>query len=108
MRLLLYKHLDLRRVKLAFEKLRAAIESDLCSTDVRKLHVGLCYRAKFDYANRLLLQFARVSEGEGLIGLFKSECGCSMQACARVCEQACPAPLAKSLSPRLPAHLKES
>lgn len=66
MRLLLYKDLDLRRVKPAFEKLRAAIEADdFRSADVKKLHAGPYYRAKLDYANRLLLQFARLSEGEG-------------------------------------------
>jgi hypothetical protein len=65
MRLLLYKDLDLRRVKPAFEKLRAAIEADdFRSADVKKLNAGPYHRAKLDYANRLLLQFARVSEGE--------------------------------------------
>lgn len=68
MRLLLYKDLDLRRVRPAFEKVRAAIEADdFRSADVKKLNAGPYYRAKLDYANRLLLQFARVSinEGEG-------------------------------------------
>jgi hypothetical protein len=65
MRLLLYKDLDLRRVKPAFEKLRAAIEADdFRSADVKKLNAGPYYRAKLDDANRLLLQFARVSEGQ--------------------------------------------
>jgi len=67
-RLLLYKDLDLRRVKPAFEKLRLAIEADdFRSADVKKLNAGPYYRAKLDYANRLLLQFARVSEGEGTV-----------------------------------------
>ena len=61
MRLLLHKDLDLRRVRGSFEKIRAAIEADDFRTaDVKKLHAGPYYRAKLDYANRLLLQFARV------------------------------------------------
>lgn len=60
MRLLQYKDLDLRRVKPAFAKVRAAIEADdFKSPDVKKLHIGGYYRAKLDYSNRLLLQFAR-------------------------------------------------
>ncbi|MBI5504520.1 MAG: AAA family ATPase [Deltaproteobacteria bacterium] len=61
MRLLQYKDLDLRRVRPAFDKVRAAIEAgDFRSADVKKLHAGSYYRAKLDYSNRLLLQFARV------------------------------------------------
>ena len=60
MRLLQYKDLDLRRVKPAFAKVRAAIEADdFKSPDVKKLHVDGYYRAKLDHSNRLLLQFAR-------------------------------------------------
>ena len=60
MRLLQYKDLDLRRVKPAFAKVRAAIEAgDFKSADVKKLHIGTYYRAKLDYSSRLLLQFAR-------------------------------------------------
>jgi len=60
MRLLQYKDLDLRRVKPAFAKVRAAIEAgDFKSPDVKKLHTGGYYRAKLDHSNRLLLQFAR-------------------------------------------------
>jgi hypothetical protein len=60
MRLLQYKDLDLRRVKSAFTKVRAAIEAgDFKSPDVKKLHAGSYYRAKLDHSNRLLLQFAR-------------------------------------------------
>ena len=60
MRLLRYKDLDLRRVKPAFAKVRAAIEAgDFKSPDVKKLHIASYYRAKLDYSNRLLLQFAR-------------------------------------------------
>lgn len=59
MRLLQYKDLELRRVKPAFAKLRAAIEAgDFKSPDVKKLNSGGYYRAKLDYSNRLLLQFA--------------------------------------------------
>lgn len=61
MRLLQYKDLNLRRVKAAFDKVKAAIEAgDFRSADVKKLHAGPYYRAKLDYANRLLLQFARI------------------------------------------------
>ena len=64
MRLLQYKDLNLRRVRPAFDKLRAAIEAgDFRSADVKKLHVGSYYRAKLDYTNRLLLQFAHI-DGE--------------------------------------------
>ena len=64
MRLLLYKGLDLRRVKPAFDKIKAAIEADdFRSADVKKLNSGPYYRARLDYANRLLLQFARVESG---------------------------------------------
>jgi hypothetical protein len=60
MRLLQYRDLDLRRVKPAFAKVRAAIEAgDFKSPDVKKLHAGGYYRAKLDHTNRLLLQFAR-------------------------------------------------
>lgn len=60
MRLLQYKDLDLRRVKTAFAKVRAAIEADdFKSADIKKLHAGDYFRAKLDYSNRLLLQFAR-------------------------------------------------
>ena len=61
MRLLQYKDLDLKRVKPAFAKVRAAIEAnDFKSPDVKKLHSGAYYRAKLDASNRLLLQFAHV------------------------------------------------
>lgn len=61
MRLLQYKDLNLRRVKAAFDKVKAAIEAgDFRSADVKKLHAGPYYRARLDYANRLLLQFARI------------------------------------------------
>ena len=60
MRLLQYKDLDLKRVKPAFGKVRAAIEAgDFKSPDLKKLHTGGYYRAKLDHSNRLLLQFAR-------------------------------------------------
>ena len=72
MRLLLYKGLDLRRVKPAFEKIKAAIEADdFRSADVKKLNAGPYYRARLDYANRLLLQFARVEQrGESALMFF--------------------------------------
>ncbi len=65
MRLLQYKDLNLHRVKAAFDKVKAAIESgDFRSADVKKMHAGPYYRAKLDYANRLLLQFARIERAE--------------------------------------------
>ena len=67
MRLLLYKDLDLRRVKPSFDKIKAAIEADdFRSADVKKLNADPYYRAKLDYANRLLLRFARVEAGAGV------------------------------------------
>ena len=66
MRLLHYKGLNLRRVRAAFEKVKAAIEAnDFRSADVKKLHAGPYFRAKLDYANRLLLQFARIDRADG-------------------------------------------
>ncbi len=65
MRLLQYKNLNLRRVKAAFDKVKAAIEAgDFRSADVKKLNAGPYYRARLDYANRLLLQFARIDRPE--------------------------------------------
>jgi hypothetical protein len=65
MRLLQYKDLNLRRVKTAFDKVKAAIEAgDFRTADVKKLHAGPYYRAKLDYTNRLLLQFARIDRPE--------------------------------------------
>lgn len=72
MRLLRYKDLNLHRVKAAFEKVKAAIEAgDFRTADVKKLHAGPSgsyYRAKLDYTNRLLLQFARIERPEGECG----------------------------------------
>ena len=49
MRLLHYKDLDLRRVRAAFAKVKAAIEADdFRSADVKKLNSGPYYRAKLD------------------------------------------------------------
>ena len=63
MRLLLYKDLDTRRVRTAFTKLRGAIEAgDFRSADVKKLVPTPYWRAKLDYTNRLLLQFARCGD----------------------------------------------
>jgi hypothetical protein len=63
MRLLLYKDLETRRVKAAFAKLRFAIEAgDFRSADIKKLAPTPYWRAKLDYANRLLLQFARYGD----------------------------------------------
>src|SRR5574337_988403 len=66
MRLLLYKGLNLRRVQAAFDKVKAAIEADdFRFADVKKLHAGPYYRARLGYADRLLLQFARVARAAG-------------------------------------------
>ncbi|MDD2880587.1 MAG: AAA family ATPase [Rhodoferax sp.] len=60
MRVLLYKDLNTRRVKAAFTKVRAFLEADdFRSADVKKLSPTPYWRAKLDYSNRLLLQFAR-------------------------------------------------
>ena len=60
MRVLLYKDINTRRVKAAFAKVRAAIEADdFRSADIKKLAPSPYWRAKLDYSNRLLLQFAR-------------------------------------------------
>lgn len=63
MRVLLYKDLNTRRVKAAFAKVRAAIEADdFRSADVKKLAPTPYWRAKLDYSNRLLLQFAHYGD----------------------------------------------
>ena len=63
MRVLLYKDLNTRRVKAAFAKVRAAIEADdFRSADIKKLAPSPYWRAKLDYSNRLLLQFARYGD----------------------------------------------
>ena len=68
MRLLLDKGLDVSRVKSAFAKVRAAVEAgDFRSADVKKLTPTRYWRAKLDYSNRLLLQFARY--GDETVGL---------------------------------------
>lgn len=61
MRLLLYKDLDLRRVKTAFQKVRHAIEAgDFRTPSIKKLHGTPFWRAKLGGADRLLLQFVPV------------------------------------------------
>lgn len=61
MRLLLYKDLDLRRVKTAFQKVRQAIEAgDFRTPAIKKLHGTPFWRAKLGGADRLLLQFVPV------------------------------------------------
>ena len=60
MRFLTLQNLNTQRVKAAFAKVRAAIEADdFRSADVKKLSPTPYWRAKLDYSNRLLLQFAR-------------------------------------------------
>lgn len=61
MRFLQYRDLDLRRVRKAFDKVRASIEADdFRSADVKKLHAGDFYRARLAGADRLLLRFVEV------------------------------------------------
>lgn len=61
MRVLLYKDLDLKRVKTAFQKVRAAIEAgDFRTPSIKKLHGTPFWRAKLSAADRLLLQFVPV------------------------------------------------
>ncbi|MCF8167555.1 MAG: UvrD-helicase domain-containing protein [Rhodoferax sp.] len=61
--MLIYKDLDTRKVKSAFAKVRAAIEAnDFRSPDIKKLAPTHYWRAKLDYSNRLLLQFARYGD----------------------------------------------
>jgi hypothetical protein len=63
MRVILYKDLNTRRVKAAFAKVLAFIEADdFRSADVKKLAPTRYWRAKLDYSNRLLLQFARYGD----------------------------------------------
>jgi hypothetical protein len=60
MRFLTYAGLDPGRLRVPFDKVRAAIErDDLRSADVKKLQAAPYYRAKLDAANRLLLTFVR-------------------------------------------------
>ncbi len=63
MKILEYIGLDTSRVKAQYEKVRDAIErDDFRQADVKKLtHVshGNFYRAKLDYANRLLFSMVR-------------------------------------------------
>jgi hypothetical protein len=64
MRLLVRNDLDLSRVGPQFRKFRVAIErDDLRSADLKKLAPTPWYRARLDYTNRLLVQFAH-KEGE--------------------------------------------
>jgi hypothetical protein len=65
MRLLEYADLDISRVRDAYRKASEAIaRGDFRSADVKKLAGGngRLYRAKLDYANRLLLTFVRHGE----------------------------------------------
>lgn len=65
MHLLQYRDLNLRRVKAALDKVKAAIEAgDFRSAGIKQLLAGSYHRAKLDDANRLLLQFARIDRPE--------------------------------------------
>jgi hypothetical protein len=64
MRVLEYSDLDTSRVRAQYEKVKSRIEADdLRGVDLKKLTDGGLYRAKLDYANRLLLKLMR-HEGE--------------------------------------------
>ncbi len=66
MQILEYIGLDTSRVKAQYEKVRTAIErDDFRQAEVKKLanlHHGKFYRAKLDYANRLLFSLVRHGE----------------------------------------------
>lgn len=60
MRVLEYSDLDTSRVKAQYEKVRRQLEAEeLRSADLKKLAHGGLYRAKLDYANRLILRLMR-------------------------------------------------
>lgn len=63
MRILEYTDLDTRKVKAAYQKLKAALErDDFRSADVKKLtsgRSGKLYRARLDLADRLIFTFVR-------------------------------------------------
>ncbi len=60
MRVLEYSDLDTSRVRPQYEKVKRQLEADdLRSADLRKLAQGGLYRAKLDYANRLIVKLAR-------------------------------------------------
>ncbi len=59
MRVLEYSDLDTSRVRAQYQKVKGQLEADdLRSADLKKLAQGL-YRAKLDYANRLVLKLMR-------------------------------------------------
>ena len=63
MRVLLYKNLNTKGVKAAFAKVIASLQADdFRSAEVKKLAPSRYWRAKLDYSNRLLLQFARYGD----------------------------------------------
>ena len=66
MKILEYVGLDTTRVKAQYEKVRRAIErDDFRQADVKKLDNvthGRFYRARLDYANRLLFSIVRHGE----------------------------------------------
>lgn len=63
MRVLKYSDLDPRKVKAAYQKVKAALErGDFRSADVAKLTAGRSgrlYRARLDLTNRLIFTFVR-------------------------------------------------
>lgn len=60
MRLLEYSELDTSRVRRQYEKVKRQIEADdLRSAELKKLAQGGLYRAKLDYADRLIVKLVR-------------------------------------------------
>lgn len=60
MRVLEYSDLDTSRVRKQYEKVKRQIEADdLRSADLKKLAQGGLYRAKLDYADRLVVKLVR-------------------------------------------------
>jgi hypothetical protein len=60
MRVLEYSDLDTSRVRRQYEKVKQQIEADdLRSADLKKLGQGGLYRAKLDYADRLIVKLVR-------------------------------------------------
>jgi hypothetical protein len=60
MRVLEYNELDASRVREQYEKVKRQLESDdLRSADLKKLAGSGLYRAKLDYANRLIVKLVR-------------------------------------------------
>lgn len=70
MRVLEYSDLDTSRVRRQYEKVKRQLEADdLRSADLKKLGQGGLYRAKLDYADRLILKLVRHGGGRVALAL---------------------------------------